>query len=189
MRDIYTVSTVLCQGDLRNTRVKRRKDRRYSKIFHIFPYIAKTEFNLRTWPLGHPGPEPERHHDGMKIVGQSRLLQGSRRQGQWTRIISRLVNPNCYEPEARPDGGLLQFRLACGSLGSSLLPTYPRSGSVADPLPDQHDGMDVNPIADRPHSRSSRRPAPATTDGCLAPGSRAIVTGIRPSPPGRTDKS
>src|SRR5690348_10817351 len=39
--------------------------------------------------------------------------------------------------------------------------------------------------ADRPLSRSSRRPAPSTTGGCLAPGSRAIATGIGPSPPGR----
>ena len=33
-----------------------------------FLTLLRTEFNLGTWPLGQPGPEPERHQDGMDAV-------------------------------------------------------------------------------------------------------------------------
>jgi hypothetical protein len=99
---------------------------------------------------------------------RAQVVKGARQKGkltyglridtcQWTRILTRLVNPNCYEPEARPDGGFLQVRHACKALGSSLLPTYPRPGSVADPLPDQHDGMDLGS-----HRRSTPLPLIST---------------------------
>jgi hypothetical protein len=35
---------------------KEEKARFIRKILHPFPYIAESEFNLRTWPLGQPGP-------------------------------------------------------------------------------------------------------------------------------------
>src|SRR5262245_2437508 len=88
-----------------------------------------------------------RHQFEASSSPSRRTSQASKRQNskisreccQWTRILTRLVNPNLYEPEARTTGGFLHGHHACLGLESSLLPTYSRADSVADPLPDRHD--------------------------------------------------
>jgi hypothetical protein len=64
---------------------------------------------------------------------------GPTRACQWTRTVTRLVNPNSYEPEARSNGGFLHDHRAWMRLGSSQLPHRFATGPEADSLPNPHE--------------------------------------------------
>jgi hypothetical protein len=96
---------------------------------------------------------------------------------QWTRILTRLVNPNCYEPEARPDGGPSSSAMHAGcsdhayylpilAPAPSLIPSpISTTGWATVPLP-----IDLSPA----HLDGRPPPRPAG----------ASLQDLGPSPPG-----